>query len=271
MIMGGNDVDLGVRQGGRFTLGRWFDPQQTVGFEGNYFFLGSASDSQSAIALGGPAASTLMLPFFDVTGALTGGTPGQGAVAGSGPHLQCSRRTERSVHHARQPLRSKRIAGGLRLRCVQRDQVGTLPVRYAVWLPLVEPRRKAGFHDHQRNGQLGPGTRRVQRERLVRDEQQLLRWAARAASRIRSRRRFGRLARRILLSRPFLLGLGDTAERININGASQTNIGTHTTVVNYAGGVFAQPSNMGNYDANHFAVVPEGDLAWVMPSALGPA
>ena len=27
------------------------------------------------------------------------------------------------------------------------------------------------------------------------------------------------------------------------------------------GGVFAQPSNMGNYDANHFAVVPEGDFS----------
>ena len=57
VIMGGNDDDLGVRQGGRFTLGRWFDPQQTVAFEGNYFFLGSASDSQSAIALGGPGCS----------------------------------------------------------------------------------------------------------------------------------------------------------------------------------------------------------------------
>jgi hypothetical protein len=57
------------------------------------------------------------------------------------------------------------------------------------------------------------------------------------------------------------LGLGDTVERVNINGASQTNIGTGNTLVNYAGGVFAQPSNMGNFDANHFAVVPEGDFS----------
>ncbi len=31
--------------------------------------------------------------------------------------------------------------------------------------------------------------------------------------------------------------------------------------VNYAGGVFAQPSNMGAHDADHFAFVPEGDLS----------
>ena len=87
VIMGDSDTDFGPRQGGRFTLGRWFDPQQTVAIEGSYFFLGVASDTQSAISLGGPAAPTLMLPFYDVTGTFTGGTPGQSALLPALGHL----------------------------------------------------------------------------------------------------------------------------------------------------------------------------------------
>ena len=61
----------------------------------------------------------------------------------------------------------------------------------------------------------------------------------------------------------FLFALGDTVERININGESQTNLGNPPAAsnINYAGGVFAQPTNMGAHDADHFAFVPEGDFA----------
>ena len=42
-----------------------------------------------------------------------------------------------------------------------------------------------------------------------------------------------------------------------------TNLGNPPTAnnINYAGGVFAQPTNMGAHDADHFAFVPEGDFA----------
>ena len=63
VIMGGSDIDLGTRQGGRFTLGRWFDPQQTVAIEGSYFFLGSQSESQSAASLGEPLRPRSCFPF----------------------------------------------------------------------------------------------------------------------------------------------------------------------------------------------------------------
>ncbi len=60
-----------------------------------------------------------------------------------------------------------------------------------------------------------------------------------------------------------LLALGDTVERINIDGETRTNLGNPPlgSNVTYPGGVFSQPSNLGAHDANHFAAVPEVDLS----------
>ena len=262
VIMGGNDVDLGVRQGGRFTLGRWFDPQQTVGFEGNYFFLGSASDSQSAIALGGPAASTLMLPFFDVTGALTGGTPGQSALLPALAHIfnvPGGLNGPFITHDNLYDQSELQGASGYGVFNVTKSGRFRFDTLFGFrWLNLDE---KQDFTTTNETVNSAPQHVEFNASDSFGTSNNfygaLLGLRAEYAPDDGSGGWRGGFCYRGSL----LLGLGDTAERININGASQTNIGTNTTVVNYAGGVFAQPSNMGNYDANHFAVVPEGDFS----------
>jgi hypothetical protein len=262
VIMGGNDVDLGVRQGGRFTIGRWFDPQQTVAIEGNYFFLGSASDSQSAISLGGPAAPTLMLPIFDVTGTLTGGTPGQSALLPALAHIfnVPGGLTGPFITHDNLYEQSElQGASGYGVFNVTKSGRFRFDTLFGFrWLNLDE---KEEFTTTNETVNSAP-------EHVVFNA---------GDSFVTTNNFYGALLGLRAEYAPddgsggwrggfcyrgaFLLGLGDTAERININGASQTNIGTNTTTVNYAGGVFAQPSNMGSYDANHFAVVPEGDFS----------
>ena len=59
-VIFGGDLDNRMRVGGRFSGGFWLNHCQTIGLEGNYFFLGSRSsrfDSNGAL---------LTRPFFDV-------------------------------------------------------------------------------------------------------------------------------------------------------------------------------------------------------------
>src|SRR4029077_20395995 len=64
VLIGGQNIDLEERSGGRFTLGHWFDPCQCCGVEASYFFLGNRSTSQSASsdATGTPL---IAVPFFN--------------------------------------------------------------------------------------------------------------------------------------------------------------------------------------------------------------
>jgi hypothetical protein len=64
---------------------------------------------------------------------------------------------------------------------------------------------------------------------------------------------------------PFFIGaqakiaLGDTRESVVIAGNSMATSATGATIATSPGGLFAQPSNIGTYHRNEFAVVPEGE------------
>ncbi len=264
VIMGGSDDDLGTRQGGRFTLGRYFDAQQTIAIEGSYFFLGSASDSQSAISLGGPSAPTLMIPFKDVTGTFTGGTPGQSALL---PALGQLFNVTGGLHgpfisHDNLYFKSE-VQGADGYGVFNLTKSGRLRVDALFgfrWLNLGE---QEDFSTTNETVNSAP-------EHIVFN----------AADTFETSNNFygGLVGLRteyapddgsggwrggFCYRGAFLFALGDTVERININGESQTNLGNPPAAsnINYAGGVFAQPTNMGAHDADHFAFVPEGDFA----------
>lgn len=66
----GTSIDLEERSGGRFAIGYWFDPEQLLGLETSYTFLGRRavhSDNGSTGALG---SQLIARPYFDVTGNL---------------------------------------------------------------------------------------------------------------------------------------------------------------------------------------------------------
>jgi hypothetical protein len=66
VLFGGSDVDNQVRSGGRVTGGFWINDSQTIGLEGNYFFLGSRSVRFDRASGGAPGSEIIARPFFDV-------------------------------------------------------------------------------------------------------------------------------------------------------------------------------------------------------------
>jgi hypothetical protein len=66
VLFGNGDVDNDERHGGRFGLGWWCDDCQLFGVEGNYLFLGSRATGFTAGSSGAPGSLLLSRPFFDV-------------------------------------------------------------------------------------------------------------------------------------------------------------------------------------------------------------
>jgi hypothetical protein len=58
------------------------------------------------------------------------------------------------------------------------------------------------------------------------------------------------------------VALGDIQEQVTINGSTRTNLinGPNTPLLDYSGGIFAQPSNIGTHSRNCFGVLPEADF-----------
>src|SRR5581483_10623798 len=63
VLFGADATSEEERSGGRFTAGFWFDPEQTLGLEGTFLFLG---DRALNFATGSGGSPILARPFFDV-------------------------------------------------------------------------------------------------------------------------------------------------------------------------------------------------------------
>jgi hypothetical protein len=63
ILFGGERVASDMRSGGRITFGRWFDPCQRLGVEGEYFAIGDKTSSFGATSNGD---TILARPFYDV-------------------------------------------------------------------------------------------------------------------------------------------------------------------------------------------------------------
>jgi hypothetical protein len=64
ILFGGGTVGSNIRSGGRITFGRWFDPCQRLGVEGDYFSIADETTSFQRTSTGNPI---LARPFFDPT------------------------------------------------------------------------------------------------------------------------------------------------------------------------------------------------------------
>ncbi len=63
-----DDLGTCLNAGARFTAGMWLDQEQTFAFEGNYFFLSQDTASRSFSSPGGAVGTpTIYRPFFDAT------------------------------------------------------------------------------------------------------------------------------------------------------------------------------------------------------------
>lgn len=69
VVLGGGNLDLGTRSGGRFTVGGWVNERRTFGLEAGYLFLGDSTASPSVASSGLAGSPFLAVPFIDrVTG-----------------------------------------------------------------------------------------------------------------------------------------------------------------------------------------------------------
>ena len=66
VLFGGSQLSSSADAGGRFQLGYWFTRDHSLGFEADYWFLGTKSNDFSASSTGNPL---LFRPFTDETGA----------------------------------------------------------------------------------------------------------------------------------------------------------------------------------------------------------
>ena len=68
ILYGGNQIDGYGRSGVRLTVGTWLNPCQTVGIEGDFFQLATATSNYNA---SGSGTDILSRPFFDTRPSLS--------------------------------------------------------------------------------------------------------------------------------------------------------------------------------------------------------
>jgi hypothetical protein len=278
----GGSVDTEEHSGGRFTLGYWFDPEQTFGVDGGFFFLGTRRSRFTAASTGNPM---LTVPYLDVTtgkeGGLTVASPSQTTITNftGGEGLSM---TTATAGHVSATLSSRlwgaevdadwglacgdcyrlTLLGGFRYLNLKEDlglavastqtqsftSVDAFGTPFASATTTTISFRQDDFATHNDfyGGQLGG----------------------------RAEFNFGRLSFDMLGQ----VALGSTHEVVDIAGfsniaftgtrpASSTSFGGTVPAQSSAfqqqlpGGIFAQPSNIGLHSTNVFAVVPEFDCS----------
>ena len=233
VLIGGQNISLPVRGGGRFTLGLSFDAEQTWGIEGTYFSLANSRVSQGVFSDGGAGSPWLAVPYYnpltlgeDATPiALPGEFAGQ-AVVSLTSFLQG---TEINVLHNVFNSAGVRLdlLGGFRYVNLQENLL------FATESPNVYPNPPAFFNtfdqfnasNHFYGGQFGL---RASYDRA-----------------------------RFFMNATGKLALGSTFETVSANGATFTNVGGYASA---PGAYLSQPTNIGSWTSSQFAVVPELDL-----------
>ncbi len=236
VLLGGDDVDVGHRNGARFTLGYWLTPDRAWGVEATGFFLSTAVERRSVGSSGASGSQDLLIPFFDPT------LPGEnvtnlslaGQYAGSATETLRSRLWGVEMNGVK-PLVGPRpwrldLVGGFRYLRLSEDYT------FRTSSPDIPPGPINVFVTRDSfdagNSFYGPQVG-------VRGSYDLGPFTADAGLK---------------------LALGVMHQSVDITGSLVTNQFTVPTVVGYSGGYFAQPTNIGSYSRNVFAVVPEAAL-----------
>lgn len=248
IVTGGHSLDMGAHHGGRFTIGTWLDCDRSFGIEANYLFLCSRSFSQF-VSSGPNPAPFLVNPFLDVT-------PGSGPIpqengnyladfgsVGS-THLTLTDRLEGTELNALSNLARGNgwrwdLLGGFRYLRLHENlsfattQVATGPTPFG---PAGEFMNTLDQFDARNNfygGQFGA----------------------------RAQHQWGNL----FVSATAKLALGGMHQSVDINGLTTGNAGPNfaslipTTTI--PGGIYALPTNIGTFEHNKFAVLPEFTLS----------
>lgn len=235
VVFGGNRVNNDVRSGFRLRGGAWLDDCQTIGIEGSYFFLSQGDDSFSAFNPGSPASAR---PFFNantnqqdsqlisfpntLAGAIAIDT--ETCLYGFDANLRknlccaCDHRTDLVIGYRYLNLRDDvNISEDLTV-------TGTDPVR-----PVAVGTRFQVFDSFSSRNEFNGGQIGLAGE--YRRDSWYVGWRG-------------------------LIAFGATQKDVTISGGT-TITPPGGAPVSAPGGLLALPTNIGNYSATDFAVVPE--------------
>ena len=235
VLLGGDEVDLGHRNGGRFTVGYWLTTDRAWGVEATGFFLSTGTERRGVGSSGAPGSQNLFVPFVDPT------LPGEnvsnlslaGAFAGGATEKLQSHLWGVELNGVRPLLRQ----GPFRLEAVG----GFRYLRFS-----------EDYRFRTSSPDIPPGTTTVF---MTRDDFDAgnsfygLQAGARAAYDIGP----------FTADAGVKVALGAMRQSVDIAGSLVTNQFS-PTVTTYPGGYFAQPTNIGSHERTVFAVIPEANL-----------
>lgn len=239
VLVGANQFGESGQSGGRIEFGRWFPDRGNLGWHFAYLGLSDAKDN---FAFSSPSVPILARPFFSVEPASVGQNaelvsfPGEleGNVAvGSSTSYDAAEFMFRWIV-ANNAGRKLHLTAGFQYNGLEDD------------LRINDFRRVIGGQSS-----LAIGTTLTENDRFQADN------------------RFGGVALGVLgsscsgrttLDWGMRLGLGNNRSKVSISGATTATVPTNggpDTVVTTTGGLLAQGTNIGSYENDTFAVVPE--------------
>ncbi|MEK6662083.1 MAG: BBP7 family outer membrane beta-barrel protein [candidate division NC10 bacterium] len=235
VLLGGKDLDTNPNSGFRVTVG--YSLTDRWGAEGSVFYLVDRSTSRTASSSGQIGSQDLFIPFFDVTapGENTTGLSSQGQFAGSAKEELSNSFLGAELNGTMKLLSAAPwrvdLLGGLRYLNLRETYTFTTSSPNVAPRPADVFRTKDEF-DATNNfygAQLGV------RARYDRGS-----WFANSTVKF---------------------ALGAMVQSVDIDGFLETNdFNDFGPVQRFAGGYFAQPTNIGSHSRSVFAVVPEVGL-----------
>jgi hypothetical protein len=248
-IFGNQNVDSLFRSGARINFGYWLIDGEFLGIEGQYFALGQANTSFLATSNDTNGNPILARPFINVDPALP--NPREDAQLIGFPNFN--------------GVPGSNVTGSINVRTSSNVQSAGALLRQLIWIDFTRNRRLeviGGYRFFRVDDSVtfddaftlppGPFTQAI--DFVGRDQ-----WIAHNQFHggeigLKGQSYHGRVTFEGVAKCAF----GNNTEQVNINGfTTATTLGQSVTV---PGGLLTQPTNIGNYRRDVFAVLPEANL-----------
>jgi hypothetical protein len=254
VLIGNESINTHRHSGGRFALGHWLDANQKFGVEGVYFFLSPTKRRQTISTSGQLGSPTLAVPLFDSSGFTSQRSPGESIYVLPGPFMTSAGFAGKFI-----------LALTNRLQGAETNALFNFYDTCYLGITALAGFRWAQLHeglsfDVKTMGAAGAPTSGQFFNSFDRFKTQNNFYGVQLG--IRAKYEYTKFFGQILARVAF----GDMHENINIQGHSMTSNGTlFFPVEGFAGrlikgGIFAQPSNIGQHSKDVLAAIPEIDL-----------
>jgi hypothetical protein len=236
VVLGGRAVDTGWRSGGEFAFGYWFDSPHRTGVEISYFFLPNHSKNHSVHSNGSPNSAFLLVPFYNVN------TGAEDSTAIASPLLQFQGTAKLKVVNQMQGAELNVLSTLPSTYCRSRF-IGSAGFRYWNFREQLTFATNSPFiPSHAVDTYATKDTFKT--DNNFYGGQLDLEWEYTRGS--------------LSVTTTGKVALGAMCESLRIHGQLRTNdYNGFGTILNYPGGYFALPTNIGKYRQTKLAAIPE--------------